>query len=50
MPGLAVLEAKEVTSPCLLGEDLLVANTDIEHMTECTCGMSDKREDLWVKL
>ena len=50
VPGRAcVLGDTEVTSSCLLREALLVANADIEHVTECTCGMSDKREGLWVK-
>ena len=49
VPGRAVLGDTEVTSSCLLREDLLVANADTEHVSECSCGMSDKREDLWVK-
>ena len=49
VPGRAVLGDTEVTSSRLLREALLVANADIEHVTECTCGMNDKREGLWVK-
>lgn len=33
VPGMGVLRAAGGTSPCLLGEDNLVANSDIKYVT-----------------
>lgn len=44
VPGIGGPWDPKGASLCLLGEDPLVANTDIEYMTKYSCGVSCKGE------